>query len=468
MFWNSDRFTCISFCRSKWLWENQGSCWSKPNLLLVNLLQSFHSWWISSISSNSWLIYVAVHDIKKNGHMIFSEHFCYVYVWYAIFIGFSHVSSRFWTPATDRPARPAPRFFGSSLWPWPRPRGRRSCAFQWAHDMKILNIDYHYAYILYTYVYVYINIYIYTYICIHMYTHISSISSKKWPFCGKIMGFMDTRVTIFWSDWDWKSPSHHPFGCGIFPHKNHPAMGVPPWLWKAPYSYNIMQYPVWKKKLYWYIEPVLDIFLSCLCDHFIGYTVCWILNCTQTPLEIPDKLRLWWWKSSTQKDGSHEQGNHAPCAITECRQDMNLIHEWDIPITHRLSFSSCPQKTARWKLKYLYFVNNYQFLWRWFLMTDISMIYQFLFCGPPTTDHSCLKRWALGFVTFQFRVTILNWPMIFKGCLNHQPHGVARSHLKRQSQIYHVSQQDPHEMIDVSPPGNMFLLVESSYIPLYQ
>ena len=25
------------------------------------------------------------------------------------------------------------------------------------------------------------------------------------------------------------TPSHHPFLDGIFPHKNHPAIGVPPW-----------------------------------------------------------------------------------------------------------------------------------------------------------------------------------------------------------------------------------------------
>ena len=30
------------------------------------------------------------------------------------------------------------------------------------------------------------------------------------------------------------TPSHHPFIDAIFPNKNHPAMGVPSWLWKPP------------------------------------------------------------------------------------------------------------------------------------------------------------------------------------------------------------------------------------------
>ena len=30
-------------------------------------------------------------------------------------------------------------------------------------------------------------------------------------------------------------PNHHPFRIGIFPEINHPAIGVPPWLWKAAY-----------------------------------------------------------------------------------------------------------------------------------------------------------------------------------------------------------------------------------------
>ena len=29
-------------------------------------------------------------------------------------------------------------------------------------------------------------------------------------------------------------PPNHPFLDGIFPNKNHPAIGVPPWLWKPP------------------------------------------------------------------------------------------------------------------------------------------------------------------------------------------------------------------------------------------
>ena len=32
------------------------------------------------------------------------------------------------------------------------------------------------------------------------------------------------------------TPSHHPFLDGIFPNKNHLSFGVPPWLWKHPYT----------------------------------------------------------------------------------------------------------------------------------------------------------------------------------------------------------------------------------------
>ena len=46
--------------------------------------------------------------------------------------------------------------------------------------------------------------------------------------------------------WDWLkevslnggTPSHHPFSIGIFHEINHPAMGLPPWLWKPPYAWN--------------------------------------------------------------------------------------------------------------------------------------------------------------------------------------------------------------------------------------
>ena len=41
----------------------------------------------------------------------------------------------------------------------------------------------------------------------------------------------------------WGTPSHHPFLDGIFPIKNHPAMGVSPWLWKPP-DYEISYFPI--------------------------------------------------------------------------------------------------------------------------------------------------------------------------------------------------------------------------------
>ena len=34
-------------------------------------------------------------------------------------------------------------------------------------------------------------------------------------------------------------PLNHPFLFGIFHEVNHPAMGVPPWLWKPPYSWDL-------------------------------------------------------------------------------------------------------------------------------------------------------------------------------------------------------------------------------------
>ena len=35
--------------------------------------------------------------------------------------------------------------------------------------------------------------------------------------------------------WNRATPSSHPIYRWIFPNQNHPAMGVPPWPWKAPY-----------------------------------------------------------------------------------------------------------------------------------------------------------------------------------------------------------------------------------------
>ena len=35
--------------------------------------------------------------------------------------------------------------------------------------------------------------------------------------------------------WNGGTPRNHLFTDGIFPNKNHPAIGIPPWLWKPPY-----------------------------------------------------------------------------------------------------------------------------------------------------------------------------------------------------------------------------------------
>ena len=37
---------------------------------------------------------------------------------------------------------------------------------------------------------------------------------------------------LCWLSWNIGTPSHHPFLDGIFSNENHPAIRVPPWLWK--------------------------------------------------------------------------------------------------------------------------------------------------------------------------------------------------------------------------------------------
>ena len=44
--------------------------------------------------------------------------------------------------------------------------------------------------------------------------------------------------------WNRGTTSYHPLLDGIVPNKNHPAIGVPPWLWKPPYCYHIL-IPLW-------------------------------------------------------------------------------------------------------------------------------------------------------------------------------------------------------------------------------
>ena len=97
---------------------------------------------------------------------------------------------------------------------------------------------------IYPHIYMYS---IYIYICIHMYMYIYIYKNKKknisictchfayivsYTFHFSLLHFCRTSGTAG-DRWDAQFHQNHPaIGLGFFPFLNHPAMGVPPWLWK--------------------------------------------------------------------------------------------------------------------------------------------------------------------------------------------------------------------------------------------
>ena len=58
------------------------------------------------------------------------------------------------------------------------------------------------------------------------------------------------------------TPSHHPSPDGIFPNKNHPAIGVPPWLWTPPIQCGFFRFHCCLWNCYYWLKPIFRDFLG--------------------------------------------------------------------------------------------------------------------------------------------------------------------------------------------------------------
>ena len=96
---------------------------------------------------------------------------------------------------------------------------RNNCIYIYIMYIYIYTIYiYYFIYIYILYIYIYIIYIYYIYIICYIYIHIICICME---------------VSI-----NGGTPSHHPFRTMGFSIINHPAIGVPPWLWKPPWDWS--------------------------------------------------------------------------------------------------------------------------------------------------------------------------------------------------------------------------------------
>ena len=135
--------------------------------------------------------------------------------------------------------------------------------------------------------------------------------------------------------------------------------------------------------------------------------------------------------------GNHLHRGFFHCHITDRtpeNSDRNEFHSM-IPMTEKSSpidfmFSSFPQN--RW-FEICLFCSTIK-MGRWFLMT-------YIFWRGSNHRPFLFKKVSLILLHSDLE-SIPNWLMIFKGCLNHHPHGVAFSHFQtnpnhRVCHVYH-------------------------------